>query len=120
MSHFEAAELVAKIADALHHAHKTGLVHRDVKPANILIDESGKPFLADFGLALRDEDLRFGAKYVGTPQYSSPEQVRGESHRVDGRSDVFSLGVVLYELLSGRRPFQSGSSRTDVFRQITM
>jgi formylglycine-generating enzyme required for sulfatase activity len=103
----------------LHYAHRTGLVHRDIKPGNILIDNAGKPHVADFGLALRDEDFGKGAMFLGTPLYMSPEQARSEGHRVDGRSDIFSLGVVFYELLTGRQPFR-GDSRNELLEQITM
>jgi hypothetical protein len=110
LSLHESVELVATVAEALHHAHKQGLVHRDIKPGNILLDKSGKPFVADFGLALRDQDVGKGPRYAGTPAYMSPEQARGEGHRVDGRSDIFGLCVVLYELLAGRLPFQARSA----------
>ena len=106
------------MADALHYAHKQGLVHRDVKPGNILIGSDGKPYVVDFGLALREENIGKGPKYAGTPAYMSPEQARGEGHRVDGRSDIFSLGVVFYELLAGRRPFQ-GDTQQELLEQIT-
>jgi serine/threonine protein kinase len=114
----DAADLVATVAEAIHYAHKKGLVHRDIKPGNILIDRNGQPHVVDFGLALREENIGEGPKYAGTPSYMSPEQARGEGHRVDGRSDIFSLGVVLYQLLAGRRPF-TGETRTELLEQVT-
>jgi WD40 repeat protein/serine/threonine protein kinase len=103
-----AAKIVAEVAEALHYAHLQGLVHRDIKPANILLDQRGRPRVTDFGLAVREEDLaKEKGRFAGTWPYMSPEQVRREGHHIDGRSDIYSLGVVLYELLCGRRPFEA-------------
>lgn len=108
----EAAELCAKIADALHHAHEAGVVHRDLKPGNILIDGNMEPHLVDFGLARREVGevtITADGQVLGTPAYMSPEQARGEAHQADRRSDVYSLGVILFQLLTGERPFRGNA-----------
>jgi serine/threonine protein kinase len=114
----QSVRIVAEVAEALHYAHLRGLVHRDIKPGNILLDRKQRAFLTDFGLAVsEDEQLEEKASFAGTPAYMAPEQVRGESNRVDARTDVYSLGMVLYELLTGRLPFK-GKTLTDYQDQI--
>ncbi len=111
-----AARMLADIADAVAHADQHGFVHRDIKPQNILLDSDDHPHVADFGLALssRDRDVSFDV--AGTTHYMAPEQVRGENHRIDGRTDVWALGVTLYLMLTGRLPFPG--MRNEAFRLI--
>lgn len=109
----EKIEIVAKVADALQVAHEAGTIHRDVKPGNILVDESGFPHLTDFGLAKLQDAQKANAltetgNVLGTPAYMSPEQCAGK--RCDSTADIYSLGVVLYELTTGRLPFDSDSA----------
>jgi len=113
-----AALLIAEVAEAVHEAHKVGLVHCDLKPGNILIDAAGSPHVTDFGLAVLEAEQRSQAgERLGTPAYMAPEQVRGDAHRLDGRTDLWSLGVMLYEMLCARRPFH-GENVHQVFDEI--
>ena len=110
-----AVAIIATLAEALHHAHERQLIHRDVKPANVLIEQAtGRVYLADFGLATGPENAEAGVM-AGTPAYMSPEQA--QCGVVDSRSDLYSLGIVFYELLSGRRPF-SGQTVDELFLQV--
>ncbi|WP_435008954.1 protein kinase domain-containing protein [Tundrisphaera lichenicola] len=109
-----AAEVVRRLALALAEAHRRGVVHRDLKPANVMVDVRGKLVLMDFGLALRldadDPRITTSGAIVGTPAYMPPEQVEGHHEAIGPRSDLYSLGVILYELLTGRRPFEGSAA----------
>ncbi len=116
----EAARIAAAVADALAHAHSRLIVHRDVKPGNIILTADRSPVLVDFGLALDDAGAggREKGAISGTPSYMSPEQVAGTAHRIDGRTDIYSLGAVLYEMLTGRVPFRS-NDLLELWRQVS-
>lgn len=107
ISRSEAIRIVRTLALTLHRAHQSGLIHRDIKPSNILMRKDGTPTITDFGLAVSEEDqLNLKREFAGTYAYMSPEQARGEARLLDGRSDLYSLGVILFQLLTGRMPFQ--------------
>jgi serine/threonine protein kinase len=102
----EAAEIVCQVAEAIHVAHKRQVFHRDIKPSNVLMDEAGRPHVVDFGLAVQErQQHRYTGEVAGTLAYMAPEQIRGEAQWLDGRSDVWSIGAMLYTMLTGRPPF---------------
>jgi serine/threonine protein kinase len=109
--------ILKPVAESLDFAHQNGIVHRDVKPANILIDKAGTPFLADFGVARMEASTMTGpGTTIGTLSYMSPEQIMGKT--ADGRADFFALGVILYELLAGRKPFVGNNLSTIVYKIV--
>ena len=116
----EAASLFQRLAPALDEAHIKGIVHRDLKPGNILFDQYGDPYISDFGIAklAQSQTNVTGSAIVGTPAYMSPEQAQGET--IDGRSDIYGMGVILFEMLSGRQPYQGDTPMSVVVKHITV
>ncbi|MBU0753804.1 MAG: SUMF1/EgtB/PvdO family nonheme iron enzyme [Planctomycetes bacterium] len=115
----QAAQLVARVADAMQHAHDSGVIHRDIKPSNLLLTGEGTPKITDFGLARVEDALALSRSgdFAGTPYYMSPEQAASRRHKIDHRTDIFSLGVTLYEMLTLVRPFQGDTSQ-EVLKKI--
>jgi serine/threonine protein kinase len=113
----EKLRIAVGLAEALDHAHAKGIVHRDVKPGNVMVSEDGRPKLMDFGIAKRqDASLTQTGTFLGTPSYASPEQIKDGT--VDNRSDIFSFGVMVFELMSGQSPFPGSSINTILYRIV--
>ena len=113
MSIRQAAELIAKVARTVHYAHEHGILHRDIKPGNILLDQKGEPHLTDFGLARlveTESTMTRTLDVLGTPSYMAPEQAMGNNAAVGSVTDVYGLGAVLYQLLTGQPPFAGGAT----------
>ena len=113
MSTRQAAELIAKVARTVHYAHEHGILHRDIKPGNILLDQKGEPHLTDFGLARlveTESTVTRTLEVLGTPSYMAPEQAVGETGKLTSATDVYGLGAVLYQLLTGQPPFAGGTT----------
>ncbi len=115
-----ATQIIARLAPALDEVHARGMIHRDLKPGNILFDKYGNAFLSDFGIArlIEATTTLTGDAIIGTPSYMSPEQVRGEID-LDGRSDIYALGVILFEMLTGKQPYQATTPMAVAMKHIT-
>ncbi len=118
----QAVQMLRRIAEALAHAHGKGVLHRDLKPSNVLVAPDEVPHVTDFGLArpvsLDDSSLTRAGEILGTPQYMSPEQARGDREALDPRSDLYSLGAILYRMLTGRSPFEAATATAVVYRVL--
>ena len=117
----EAAELIRRVSEAIEYAHQHGVIHRDLKPANILLDQNGNPRVTDFGLAKKiegDSGLTGSGQIMGTPSYMPPEQAGGKRGEVGPAADVYALGAMLYDLLTGRPPFQAATAMDTVLQVI--
>src|SRR5204863_2217944 len=115
-----AVELIAKVARTVHYAHEHGILHRDIKPGNILLDQKGEPHLTDFGLARlveTESTVTRTLEVLGTPSYMAPEQAVGENEQITGATDVYGLGAVLYQLLTGQPPF-AGATTSETIRLV--
>ena len=116
----EAVAMLLPVAEALQHAHQQGVIHRDLKPSNIMIDEEGRPYLMDFGLAKREFGeitMTVDGQVLGTPSYMSPEQADGKSHWTDRRTDIYSMGVMLFQMLTGELPFR-GNAQMQIMQRL--
>ncbi len=116
----EASKIIERIGSALQYAHSKGVVHRDLKPGNILFDQFGTAYLADFGIARLEETgaTLTGSVFMGTPAYMSPEQVQAV-HDIDGRADIYALGVILYEMLTGIKPYSAKTAAATALKHVT-
>lgn len=114
----QSADVLQRIASALDRAHKQGVIHRDLKPGNILFDDENKAYLADFGIAklALDTATLTGSGIIGTPAYMSPEQIKGED--IDGRSDIYTLGIILYEMLTGQQPYEAKTPMGVLYKHV--
>lgn len=117
----QSAEMLRKVAIAISYAHRQGIIHRDIKPSNIVVDQQGEPWLMDFGLAKivkDDEKISKTGSVLGTPVYMAPEQALGKVHEIDERSDIYSLGALFYEMITGSPPFRGDSSLAIILQVV--
>ena len=115
----DTARIIERLASALAYAHQKGIIHRDLKPGNVLFDQNGDPYITDFGIAKFTEAASnvTGSAIIGTPAYMSPEQAQSE--QVDGRSDIYGMGVIIYEMLTGKQPYNADTPMGVVIKHIT-